>query len=89
MLWAKLAYYAILFGSESPKDVSDSLPDVPASQQMVPFLALLHSLGGQDDKDRVFHQEVVDQNAAKLIVIPLFLFTPILASRLVQFIDDF
>jgi|JI9StandDraft_1071089.scaffolds.fasta_scaffold72090_4 hypothetical protein len=56
---------------------------------MVPFLALLHSLGGQDDKDRVFHQEVVDQNAAKLIVIPLFLLTPILASRLVQFIDDF
>lgn len=51
---------------------------------MVSLLFFLHALGSQHDEDRVFMQEMVDQNSANFIVVPLFLFTPVLTFRLVE-----
>ena len=51
---------------------------------MVSLLLLLHALGGQHVEDRVLMQEVVNQNAADFIVVPLFLFTPVLALGLIE-----
>ena len=50
---------------------------------MIALLLLLHALRGEDDEDRIFVQEVVDQDAAYLIIEPLLLLAPVLALGIV------
>ena len=68
----------------SLENLHHRLADLPPRAQVVALLLALHSLGGEDDEDGVLEQEVADQNAAKFIVIPLFLLRPALALGLVQ-----
>lgn len=57
--------------------------------QVIALLLLLHPFGSQDDEDRVLMQEMVDQNTADLIVVPLFLFRPVFALGLIKLTDHF
>jgi hypothetical protein len=55
---------------------------------VIALLLLLHALRGEDDEDRIFVQEVVDQDAAYLIIEPLLLLAPVLALRIVKLVYD-
>ena len=86
-LWLRLltAYYIQhAVSSVALEDAKNALADLPARSQVVELLVALHAFGGQDDEDGVLVQEVVDQNAADFIVIPLFCLRPALALGLVE-----
>lgn len=87
VLWLLLTAYYIqhAVSSVALEDAKNAVGDLPAGSQVVELLVALHAFGGEDDEDGVLVQEVVDQNAADFIVIPLLRLRPALALGLVQF----
>ena len=74
--------------SESSQDLHDIFGHGSPGTQMFQFLLPPHSFWGQNDEHRILVQEVTDQNAAKFIVVPLFMLRPTFALGLVKLIHQ-